>query len=120
MRDAESSLEDVQDRLEKLETKCASLQDQIVSLKGAAQVHDNQIHSTVRKVIDLTARSMSCNIIIQGIVSDRGNMNEDCKTKVLEFMRNKMSMELQDSEVLIAHRLGYKKNNSITQYCSEM
>ena len=109
MRDAESSLEDVQDRLEKLETKCASLQDQIVSLKGAAQVHDNQIHSTARKVIDLTARSMSCNIIIQGIVSDPGNMNEDCKTKVLEFMRNKMSMDLQDSEVLVAHRLGYKK-----------
>ena len=34
---------------------------------------------------------------------------ENCKEKVLQFLCGKMKMELQDTEIEVAHRLGTKK-----------
>ena len=55
--------------------------------------------------MDLTVRSMSNNIVISGITGD-GSEEKDCKSKVLEFFRNKMKMEVADTEVEVAHRIG--------------
>ena len=116
MRDAEASVEDLIQRVEKLETQSVELQDQIVCLKGATQVHDRKLNSMDNKITDLTARSMANNIIVQGITGDPGpDVKEDCKAKAINFLRNIMNMELQEQEVLMAHRLGYGKKGILNR-----
>ena len=79
------------------------------------QVQDKVILSNREKVVDLTARSMANNIVISGLCGDQIGQDgekENCKEKVLLFLRNVMKMEVEDNEVVIAHRSGgIPKNN---------
>ena len=75
--------------------------------------------------MDLTARSMANNVIISGIYGEMANpqqnqgeatttealSKENCKEKVLGFMRQKLRMEVQDNEVIVAHRIGKQQNS---------
>ena len=108
LRDAESAISDLQSRVETLEEEKTNLLDEIYALKGYAQVQDKKLAAAEDKIIDLTARSMKNNILIQGLPGDPGNHKEDCKGKVLSFLKNEMKMEIKDSDVLIAHRIGRK------------
>ena len=59
---------------------------------------------------------MANNIVISGICGDpqtkmeledgKEKEKENCKTKVLAFMRQKLAMEVKDEEVVVAHRTG--------------
>ena len=89
----------------KLEDTVAHLQDDIAVLKGFVQVQDCALTECKSRVIDLTARSMSNNIIISGIVGDQ-EAEKDCKDKVLKFLKEKLKMEVEENEVEVTHRLG--------------
>ena len=106
--------------LKSLQDEHAQLYDELAVVKGILQVHDRSIHNNKNKIVDLTARSMSMNILISGIEGDpatkmaaEGKVEvENCKEKVIEFMKTKLKMEdLKDEEIIVAHRTGRTKNN---------
>ena len=105
LREAEDTITDFHDRIETLEEQHASLQDEIFMLRGIAQVNDRKLISLDDKVLKLTSRSMQNNILIQGLVP-QPSVRENCKKLVLDFMKEKMKMEMADSEIIVAHRLG--------------
>ena len=92
-------------KIEKLETLMSNMCDELSVVKGFVQTQDKALKTTKEKVVDLTARSMSNNITISGILGDLPK-EENCKAKVLDFMRTEMAMEVSDEEVLVAHRMG--------------
>ena len=78
-------------------------------------LQDKTIATTKQKVIDLTARSMSRNVIITGLLGDKdehldknadSGQKEDCKQEVLSFLHEKVMMEVEDAEIEVAHRMG--------------
>ena len=97
-------------KLQKLEESTAKLSDEVATLKGLVQVQDMDLKECKKKIVDLTARSMSNNIIITGIVEsvegDQEETDVKCKEKVLAFFRNQMALEVDDNQVDVAHRLG--------------
>ena len=100
----ESKVVSMQVRMDHLEENNTALKDELAVIKGLLQVNDNNVSSLSKKVIDLTARSMANNIIITGIMGD-SEQEQDCKAKVLDFMRTHLKIEdLQDHEVEVAHR----------------
>ena len=63
LRDAESTLTDLQEQMDTLEGKTAHIQHQLALVIGTLQVQDKQLSSNHNKIVDLTARSMSNNLI---------------------------------------------------------
>ena len=111
---AASDIAGLTDRIAELEETNANMMDDISILKGLAQVHDKAITVNKSKIIDLTARSMANNILVQGLTGDSGEETmAACKQKVLEFLRVKMNMEIEDAEVEVAHRLGSRLKNAV-------
>ena len=107
--DREAEIANIQSnktRINDLESKMNKMNDDMATLKGIIQVLDISLKECKDKIIDLTARSMSNNIMISGIEGD-SQEEKDCKAKVLDFFRNKMQMEVQNTEIEVAHRLGY-------------
>ena len=47
---------------------------------------------------------------MHGITGDTGDFKEDCKSKVLSLFHDKMGMQLDYTEVVVAHRMGFKKS----------
>ena len=112
LRDVEEITNDHETRLEALEKTNGQLLEEIAMLRGVVQVHDQQLISTKSRLTSLLARSMFNNITISGLVGD--DSKENCKEKVLNFLREKMKMEdLKDKEVEVAHRLGPKQPGKI-------
>ena len=77
----------------------------VAVLKGFMQVQDATMKECKDKIVGLTARSMSRNVTISGLIGDNQE-EKNCKTKVLEFIRDKLQMEITDRDVEIAHRIG--------------
>ena len=92
-------------KIEQLENKVEKLCDDIAMLKGLVQVQDAMVRENKSKIVDLTARSMSNNVVITGLTGDSEH-EKDAKEKVLTFYREKMDMETDESEVEVAHRIG--------------
>ena len=108
MDDAEGSLAVMtgnSDRIDALEKSVLKLTDDMATLKGFAQVQDTALRECKTKITDLTMRSMAKNIVIHGITGD------NTEEKVLSFFREKMSMEVKDEEVEVAHRIGGPPRN---------
>ena len=57
-------------------------------------------------MVDLTARSMSNNVIVYGLKKDEEE--ENAKEKALDFLRNKLKMEVAEEDIEVAHRMGNK------------
>ena len=68
-------------------------------------MQDTTLKECKNKIVDLTARSMSNNVTISGLTGDNAEEKE-CEKKVLNFLRNEVSMEVEDSEIIVAHRIG--------------
>ena len=51
----------------------------------------------------LTARSMEKNLTITGIEEEK---NENCKEKVIAFLKGKVEIDAGEDEILVAHRIG--------------
>ena len=106
--DAETSIADIshnKSKLVDLEEKVEKLSDDVVTLKGLAQVQDAALKECKTKIIDLTARSMANNITISGIIGDSLD-KENCKEKALKFIREEIKLPIDDADVEVAHRLG--------------
>ena len=94
-------------RLNSLEAENAQLRDELTIVKGLVQVQDKQITSNKNKVVDLTARSMAKNVVILGIEGDNEEETVNgCKDKVIDLFKNKMQMDIDDTEIEVAHRMG--------------
>ena len=98
-------------KLDALETENEKLREETVLLRGITQVQDKKISQHYEKIVDLTARSMANNVIITSLEGDV--KNEQCKKNVLEFLREKVKMDVLDDEVEVAHRLGIKEEGKI-------
>ena len=107
LREVEATCDDLVSRIDDLESKNAALSDEVEILKGLLQVQDQKVARHESKIIDLTARSMSNNILISGITNDV--KDEDCVTKVKTLFKDIMKMPVDDDEIEVAHRLGAEK-----------
>ena len=94
----------MQSRMDALEESNTALKDEVAVLNGLLQVNDAKVSNLSNKVVNLTARSMSNNVIINGILGDSEKEDPACKAKVMAFLRQHMKMEVQDTEVEVAHR----------------
>ena len=103
--DVESNIGELRMRMDNLEEVNAQLKYELTVIKGLLQVTDNRVINIDKKVVDLTARSMSNNIVISGITGDQeGEDEKSCKQKVLDLLKTQMRMELDNTEVIVAHR----------------
>lgn len=78
-------------------------------IKGTLQRQHKQIVTNQNKVTDLTARSMDHNLTISGILEKK---DENCKMLALNFLQTEMRLEVQQEDIVVAHRLGaFKPHN---------
>ena len=73
-------------------------------LKGVVQRQAKQIDQLNTKVTQLMAKNMEKNILISGLNGDE--KSENCKAKVLDFLKSKVEINVSDGEILVAHRKG--------------
>ena len=105
--DAETNISDIQTRMDTLEENNKMLVDQVHMLCGTVQVYDKRITANTTKVIDLTARSMSANIIIDGILEQKDETPEQCSDKVFQILSGIMKMDIEkEVDIVVAHRIG--------------
>ena len=121
LHDVETNVSDIIERIDTLEEKNRELHEQVHLLRGTIHVHDNKISSNQNKVFNLTMRSMAKNVIITGITGDVPEEdNAQCKQKVVKLLNDKMKMDVEDAQVIVAHRMGTKqkdKNRGIVVKC---
>ena len=72
-------------------------------MKGVIQRQEKQIESLVDRVNDLTARQMAANITISGLIEEADENPEDV---VKTFIRDKIGISVEESEIHVAHRVG--------------
>ena len=99
--------EDYKQRIEDLGMSNAALCDDVAFLRGTVQVQERRIESLQGQIEDMQARNMKNNIVISGITGD--NEEESCKDKTIQFLRDNLKMEVQEADVVVAHRLGKKQ-----------
>ena len=95
------------ERIRKLEESQISLEDDMTLLKGSIQVQEQQVQHNKDKILNLTVRSMSDNIIIYGLTPDPGN-EEKPRQSAYQFIKDKLSMDIGLNSIIEAHRLGKK------------
>ena len=99
-----SQIQGLKNRIDALERENQRLNDEVTILKGISQVHDKTISNNQKKFVDLTTRSMANNVVITGLLGD--TKEEDPRSKVLAFIREKLKIAIDDSDVIVAHRMG--------------
>ena len=78
-------------------------------LKGIVQKQNKQLVQLNEKIAMLTAKSMERNITISGITGDI--KGENCKEKVINFLKNQVEIDAEHNEIMVAHRVGRKTAN---------
>ena len=91
-----------------LENNQHIIRSDVDTLKGIVQKHSDKLKNLNEEVVYLTAKSMEKNVTISGIKESK---DENCKMVIATFLRNTMNIELQNSEILVAHRVGPKRRN---------
>ena len=77
------------ERVELLKKENKQLRFELEIIKNVIFKQDADIDAVRNKVTDLTACSMKDNITISSILNDTGNAKEDCKAKVIDFIKKK-------------------------------
>ena len=72
-------------------------------LKGIVHKQSKQLMIMNEKVAMLTAKSMEKNITISGITEAK---KENCKQLAIDFLKQKVEIDVADEEILVAHRIG--------------
>ena len=109
LRDAERDIDEFRTRIGDLEEDNKMLKSDVTILKGMVTVQAKQMNALQDAVVELKMRSMNSNVIIDGILGDVDE-EEVCKEQALTFLRSQMEMQVEDKEVVKAHRLGEKKD----------
>ena len=115
LRDCESVVNNYKDRIESLKETNELLKNDVSFLRGVVQVQERKIEGPSNQLLDSKAHSMKDNLTISGITGD-GADEENCATKVKSFFQHQMSLEVEDSEIKIVHRLGeFRESNNPRQ-----
>ena len=94
----------VQTQADDLSSGYAELKWENAILKGLVQRQSKQIDTLTDKVSMLSIKSMEKNLIIRGIPGDTKKQN--CKQDVMKFLKEKVEIEVDENEILVAHRRG--------------
>ena len=97
---------DIAENVDELVKENKKLRLELDIAKGLISKQHEEIAMLRDKVTTLTARSMSSNITISGIIDDKSSKKENCKEKVITFFKNKLEMEVKEDQVQLAHRMG--------------
>ena len=98
----------------KVSSNTQELQDlkaENVVLKGIVQKQSNQLKTMNSKIAMLTARSMQNNIIISGL-QKVSSKKENCKNAVITFLKQQVEIDVEDNEIIVAHRIGQYRWNA--------
>lgn len=111
VKDNEDSIIGLQNAHRELSGKISDLQSStavvlrdVNLLKGISERHDKSHSAMTNKITNLTARSMDHNFTITGI--EEGGQNENGIMKVMDMLRSKMGIQVEQSELVLAHRIG--------------
>ena len=72
-------------------------------MKGVIHRQEGQIAEPTKKVNNLTARQMSANITILGLLEME---DENCQQVVYDFLTEKVEIDVKKDDILLAHRSG--------------
>ena len=114
-----NTLKIVQEEGTKLKKEVVELQAETKIIRGVLQKHNSQLTVQNEKVAMLTAKSMEKNVTISGLLGD--NKDEKCVDTVLAFFRAHLEIDVNEEEILVAHRIGkpYKdKQRTMIVRCS--
>ena len=93
-------------RLKRVESMCGSSMENSKRLSKVETVlnsHEDRVRLLEYKSIDLEARSRRNNILFYGFSESR---NENCKSKIIEMVQEELEIDLNESDITRAHRLG--------------
>ena len=111
---------DLTESVGNLQTENIDLQNTIETLKKRMQLFEglnSQLKVKVKEqgeqIIELKARSMRENIVVNGINENENETWQNTKTKLQEFFQNELKIEAEyDIEIDRAHRIGQNKNGT--------
>ena len=85
------------------------LQAESAIFKGLLQRQSKQLAHLNEKVAMLTVRSQEKNITITNLCGDM-KKGEECRENVIQFLRSQVEIDVEPSEIIVAHRLGQHKS----------
>lgn len=95
----------IQQRISALEDKADLSNRDVALLKGLTKKHEKQLDLQERHNTQLVARSMNKNFTISGIME---STREVCVQKVFKFLTTEMEIEIEPTEIKVAHRLRFR------------
>ena len=98
-----TKLDDVIDSVEKVLEESELKKFEVSVLKGTTHRQQQQVATLSDKVKELTVRSMADNITITGLIKESDD--EDCLQVVSDFLKEKVKIEVETTQILIAHRI---------------
>ena len=105
-----SSIADLGKKLNEAHESIEQLKSDNVILKGCIQKQNQQLKTLNDKVAMVTAKSMEKNITISGLEGD--SAKENCKEKVVTFLKEKVEIDAELAEIFVAHRIDKKVNEN--------
>ena len=109
LRDCERDIDEFRDRMDTMETTNTGLLEDVRILKGIVKTQQNQLNALQHNAVEGKTRSMKNNLIIDGILQDDADHENSCKPMVHNFLKEQLGMEVAETEIVKAHRLGEKK-----------
>ena len=97
-------IETIQTQQDETSEKMTKANKENVILHGLVQRQFMQIRDLNEKVAMLTARSMKSNVTISTLEGD--NIKERARDTVIKFLKEKVEIDVEESEILVAHRIG--------------
>ena len=89
------------------------LKNESAVLKGIIHKHSTQLKSLNDKVAMLSAKSMENNITITGLGGEKKSKErENCKENVISFLKEKVEIDADESEIFVAHRIGQRDSKN--------
>ena len=103
----------------KVQEEVGIIKQENLTLRGVVQRQHGQIKVLNSKVAYLTKKSMENNVIISGLEGDIGS-KEKCDKNVIKFLKDKVKIEVEEEEILVAHRstTGVKGNRNMIVRCT--
>ena len=99
------SVKEVKKEVSKISSELNTISREQNTYKGIFQRHQHQLDTLNSQVAMLTARSMQNNVTISNLSGNKGK-KELCADTVLTFLRNTLQIDVEENELLAAHRVG--------------
>lgn len=102
----ESSLE----RISKMLDENKRITQDLKLMQGLIQKFSQQGQVTKSQILDLTKRGMEQNLVIHGLNETADpKVSENCRQAIIEFLQENMSIDIEQSQIWKAHRLGIRR-----------